>query len=136
MMSSIPRSRLSFNFTACRRDWLRSPPSQSQLQAGAPRCAFDLRHLSQHLLDMTYHTVGFLQRTARRHDVVENESALVHFRKQIGARKAVANVGGNDQNSAEQDEQPGAFECTPQPAFVEVHNAQEKAAEMLFLRGQ
>ena len=59
---------------------------QSQLQAGAPRRALHFGTAANDLLDMGDHSIGFLQRTARRHHVIENEAALIHRRKQVAAQ--------------------------------------------------
>ena len=85
---------------------------------------------------MADHAIRFRQRTACWHEVVENEPAFVHLGQKIGTRKVVAKIGNDDQRSAEDYQQPGTLECAPQPAFVKVHHAQEKSAEVLLLGGE
>ena len=110
--------------------------SQTELQTGAPRRALHFRNFAKHLFDVADHAVGFCQRAARGHDVVEDESALVHLGQQVGTGKAVAKIGSDDQPGAEDEEKPRPLESAPQPAFVEVHDTKEKAAEVFFLRSE
>ena len=58
---------------------------QAQLQPCTTRSALNLRYASNDLFYVGNHTVCFLERAPRRHDVVENESAFVHRRKQIAS---------------------------------------------------
>ena len=72
--------------------------------------------------------IGFLQRAPRRHDVIENEAAFVHVRKQVGAELAVAQVGDRDQNHAEASEPDRMLQRAAQPALIEHDDSLEEAA--------
>ena len=93
----MSRSRLAFSLTRMSPVVGFGYGRQTELQAGAARSAFHFGNLAQHLLDVADHAVGFRQRTARGHEVVEDESAFVHFRQQVGTGKVVANIGNDDQ---------------------------------------
>ena len=80
------------------------------------------------LLDVGDHPVGFLERTAGRHHVVEDEAAFVHGRKQVAAQMVVAHVGNDDQNRAEARQPDGMLQRAAQPALVEFEDALEPAS--------
>ena len=44
----------------------------------------------QNLLDAQQHVVGIVQGRSRGHQVIEDESAFVHFRQQIAAERLIA----------------------------------------------
>ena len=74
---------------------------QAQLQAGAARGAFHFRRRAQDLLHVGDHAVGFFERGAGRHDVVEDEAAFVHGGQQVASRVLrIAEVGAADQRRA------------------------------------
>ena len=77
-----------------------SDGGKAHLQAGAARGAFDFGLIAKDALDMVENAVGLSERTAGGHDVVEDESAFVHLRQQIGAQRLVANVRGDNQQQA------------------------------------
>ena len=49
---------------------------------------------------MIHNPVGLAERTARGHDVVENEAALIHLRQQVRAEQLVASPGAHNQQQA------------------------------------
>ena len=51
----------------------------AHLKTGAARCALHLRLLAQDTFDVLEHAVCFSEGAACRHDVVEDEPALVHL---------------------------------------------------------
>ena len=51
---------------------------QSELQARASRGALHVGFRTDDLLYVADHAVGFSQRAARRHDVVDDEATFVH----------------------------------------------------------
>src|ERR1019366_4246029 len=73
---------------------------KAHLQAGTPRCALHFRHLVQDAFNVIEYTIGLGERTTRRHDVVENESAFVHLREQVRAERPIAEVGRDHQHQA------------------------------------
>ena len=89
MTSSIPRSRLLLSFTVNVAGIGLGHCGEAHLQSGAARCAFDFGSVVQNPLDVLKYTIGFCQRAARGHDVVEHETAFVHLRQQIGAQALV-----------------------------------------------
>ena len=135
MMSSMPRLRFAFNFT-------RMSPVLASVTAASPSC----RPVRRDVLStsgtsrsicfhMTDHAIGFCQRTARRHDVVEDKSAFVHLGQQVGPENVVTQIRSNDQHSAEDDQQSRTFQSATQPAFVKVRpRCRKKPLEMLLLR--
>ena len=96
---------------------------QPKLQSRSPRSAFHLRNLAQHRFDVTDDAIGLCQGTAGRHDVVEDESAFVHFRQQVWIREGETEKRNYDQPDAEGFEQDGALQSAPQPSFVKINNA-------------
>ena len=63
---------------------------EAELQSGAARSALHFRRRCQNLLDAQQHLVGVGQRRSGGHQVIENESAFVHLRKQVAAQRAIA----------------------------------------------
>ena len=101
---------------------------KSQLQARAPRCAFHFRSFAQHLFQMTDDAVGFRERTACGHEVVEDESPFVHLRQKIRIRIVEANERNCDQGRAENHQHQRTFQRAAQPALMEVDYPQEESA--------
>ena len=64
----------------------------SQLQTCAARSAFDFGGLVNDLLDVIQNTIGFLKRTTRRHDVIENKSALIECGKESRSKLAIRQI--------------------------------------------
>ena len=92
MISSMPRSRSRFSFTE-------KSPVLASVTAARPSCSPVRRDVLstsgvavQNLLDAQQHLVGVGERRSGGHQVIENESAFVHRRKQIAAERAVAEV--------------------------------------------
>src|SRR6185437_12596404 len=100
------------------------------------RGALDFGHGAQDALDAFEHGIGFGERAAGRHDVVEDEAALVHFRQQVGAEGLVAEVRSRHQRQAHQDEPEGSGEGAAEPALVEADHAAEEARERSVFGGQ
>ena len=86
----MPRLRLAFSFTV-------KSPVLASVTAARPIC----RPVRREVISTSgvarrmrstccEHAIGLGQRTARRHDVVENEAALIHLRQQIGAKRLIA----------------------------------------------
>ena len=53
---------------------------EPELQTSAPRSALYFRHFAQHLFNVGDDPVGFRQRAAGGHDVVDSESTFIHLR--------------------------------------------------------
>src|ERR1039457_6726940 len=70
---------------------------KAHLQAGAARGALHFRSCVKDALYMLKDAIGFGERTACGHDVVEDETALVHLRKQVRAECLITKPRGNDQ---------------------------------------
>jgi len=73
---------------------------QAQLQPRTARGALHFGQGPHDLLHVRNHAVSLLERAARWRDVVENEAALIHRRKQVAAQRLVAKVRDNNQNRA------------------------------------
>ena len=124
MISSMPRLRLAFSFTRMSPRIGFGDGGQTQLQAGAPRCALHFRNFAQHLLHVADHAIGFCQRTASRHDVVDDESALVHLRQQVRSRKTCSkHTRATISTALKITSKPGPLERATQPALVKVDDA-------------
>jgi hypothetical protein len=54
---------------------IREPPPM----ANASRSIFDFWRFAQNLFDLAYHKIRFIQRAARRHNVIEHEAAFIHL---------------------------------------------------------
>ena len=65
---------------------------EAHLEAGAARDAIDFGSFGEDSLDVLENAIRLGERTAGRHDVVENETALVHFGQQVGSERRVADV--------------------------------------------
>ena len=92
----MPRLRLRLSFTEISPVLASVTAARPELQPGAARRAFNFGRAAQNLLDAGQHPIGFGERRACRHDVVEDEPALVHLRQQIGAEQPIAAVGRDD----------------------------------------
>ena len=64
---------------------------ESHLQAGAAGGGGDFGELVEDAVDVEEDAVGFLQRGAGGHDVVEDEGAFVHLGEQVGAEGSISN---------------------------------------------
>ena len=92
---------------------------EAHLQAGAARGDFDFGRGVQDALDMLKNAIGLAQRTAGRHDVVEDEAALIHLRQQVGAERLVAGPGADDKQQAGAADPERLGQRPVQRAFVE-----------------
>ena len=99
----------------------------AELQSGAPRGAFDLGHGVNELLDVVENMIGFLQRAAGRHHIVENESTFVERRKQAAAELSVAQIRSNNQRHAQHADHRRMAQTATHPALVEPDNAAEES---------
>ncbi len=95
----------------------------TKLEACAPRCALDLGHLADDGLEMAHDAIGFIERRSGGRDVIENERAFVHLRKQIGAGMRIAKVGHGDQRDGEEREDEAVLEREAQRALVDADSA-------------
>ncbi len=100
MTSSMARLRLAFSFTV-------KSPVLASVTAARPICRPVRREVLstsgvvvQDALNVLENAVGLGERTARGHDVVEDEAAFVHLRQQIGAERLVPEPGGDHQQEA------------------------------------
>ncbi len=69
---------------------------KSQLRAGAPRKRRDLGRRPENVFDLTQQCAGVGERTGRRRDVVERESALVERGQIIRAHRVVKHEGRDE----------------------------------------
>ena len=98
-------------------------PVLGSVTAASPSCNPVRREVFSHLgeclddvLDMRDDAIGFLQRTARGHDVIKNETAFVHSRKQVASQCVEADIRNCDQDHAEATEPDRMFQRAAQPA--------------------
>ena len=83
---------------------------QTQLQSGTTGSALHLGDFADHLLEVTNDAIRFLQRCARWSQIVEDESALVNFRHQVGSERLVTEERAGDENAAKERDPLRAFE--------------------------
>ena len=62
---------------------------QTQLQSGATGGSLHLGNFADHLLEVTNDAIRFLERCARWSQIIQDESALVDFRHQVGSKRFV-----------------------------------------------
>ena len=128
MTSSMARLRLALSLTV-------KSPVLASVTAARPICRPVRREVlstsgcvAEDALDMLENAVGLGERTAGGHDVVEDESALVHLRQQIGAERPVAEVGADHEQQAGDAEPQRLGQRPVEHAAMEFENAAEKAA--------
>ncbi len=109
---------------------------EAQLQAGAARGIFDFWNRMQDFFDVLQDFVGFRERTARRRVVIQNESALIHFRQQVGSEKVVANQAQNDNNQRAGGHRPTAAQDRTHDTFVKIHDAAKDTRSVSVFQGQ
>ncbi len=80
------------------------------------------------MLDMIQDAGSFLERTAGRHNVIEDESSLIHGRKQVAAQRSVTNIGDTDQNYAQPCQPNRMLQGAAHPALVEFKDVFEHAS--------
>ena len=74
----------------------------------------------QNALDMFEDAVGLVERTAGGHDVVENESAFIHLRQQVGAEGLIAGPCADDEQHADAADPERLGECPVENAAMEL----------------
>src|SRR5262245_23933215 len=86
------------------------------------------------MLDMRENAVGFLKRTACRHDVIENESSFIEGGKETGTELAIRKERYSDEQHAKQAEEQRVFERPLYAALIKSNDAAEKAVLRSFVR--
>ena len=71
-----------------------------ELQAGAARSALHFGRIAQDLLHVGDDAIRLAERSARRHDVVHDETSLIHRGQEIRSRVLVAEVRAADQDQS------------------------------------
>ncbi len=97
--SSVERLCVSFEFHGdVAASWLRSLPPRPNCSPVRRDAPSHLGDLADHLLEVTNDSVRLLERCACGSQVVEDESALVDLRHQVGSERLVTEERGDDQN--------------------------------------
>src|SRR6185437_14515292 len=109
---------------------------EAELKTGAAGGAGHLRRRAQDAFDPLEHGIGLGERAARRHHVIEDKAAFIHFREQVGAERLVAEIRSRDQRQAHEGKPHRPRQRAAQPALVEPNDAAEKPRKRGFLGGQ
>src|ERR1700674_2981299 len=102
---------------------------QAELHSGAPGGTLDFRNFAQYCFDMSNDTIRLRERTAGRHDVVHDKTALIHFGEQVRAQEVVTDVRDRDQCEAQHGQPFRMLQRAAQPLLMEVHDLEKEAAD-------
>src|SRR5262249_43370385 len=105
---------------------------QTELQASAARGVLDFRSGLQDFLDAHENTAGFGERAARRREVVENESPLVHFGKEVRFQQAVADEGESYDGHKADSQDDWTLEDELHRSPVEIDGLAEESGQVSF----